>query len=129
MNLKENFPLYEQCLHRHWCSQSEIFTGADSLITALDRGWRIVDYTVDDTQKCYTQPITVYVFTLRIEQNVVTMRIINNPYIARLAQQLDQLIAYKEAHKHAKTTLVRASHHHKHIEHVKHIKKGNAYAS
>ncbi|MEQ8673887.1 MAG: hypothetical protein RLP44_12810 [Aggregatilineales bacterium] len=123
MNLKENSPLYEQCLHRHWCAQSETFTGADSLITALDRGWRIVDYTIDDTQKCYTQPIAIYVFTLRIEQTVVTMRIINNPYIARLANQLDQIIAYKESRKYAKTTLVRTSHHHKQT------KKGNAYAS
>ena len=123
MNLKENSPLYERCLHRHWCSHSEIYTGADSLITALDRGGRIVDYSLDHTQQCYTQPITIYVFKLRIEQSVVTMRIINNPYIARLAKQLDQIIAYKDSQKHAKTTLVRASH--KHTQ----IKKGNAYAS
>ena len=130
MTLIKNFRLYERCLHRHWCDQSEIFTGADSLLTALDRGWRIVEYTVDTSQQCYTQPVAIYDFVIRFEQKTVTMRIIGNPYIERLAKQLDKIITYREFHKQAKTTLIRASHKHEHNKHIEQIKKGTkTYAS
>lgn len=130
MTLIENFRVYERCLHRHWCENSEVFTGADSLLTALDRGWRIVEYQVDRSQQCYTQPVTIYVFVMHFEQKTLTMRIIGNPYIERLAKQLDKIIAHRQFTNQAKTTLIRASHKHEHNKHIEHIKKGSkTYAS
>lgn len=75
-------------MNRHWCPESEAFTGADSLLTLQHRGWEIVDVVIDRTFRCITQQVTVYVFRLRLDTKTVTMRVIANPFVDRMVDQL-----------------------------------------
>lgn len=88
MKPQMNDTIADKCLNRHWCPQSEHFTGADSLLTRLHHGWDIIAYQVDRTHYCRTQQIKVYVFDLFKDGKTETMHVVATPYMERfLAQQ------------------------------------------
>lgn len=69
---------------RHWCPQSEKYTGADSLITALRDGWlasRVI-YR-QDIMHGGSRRTSVYFFELRRDDEVRTMPVISTPFIVR----------------------------------------------
>lgn len=91
MGQASNIRIYEQCIHRHWCSQSEKFTGADSLITAQHRGWEIIGYRIDKVQGQVSQGVLIYTFTLQFQDECMVMSVIANPYVERIVRQLCQM--------------------------------------
>lgn len=71
---------------RHW-SESEKFSPADALLSALEQGWQI--YGIVFRQEFWhTQGrrVPVYHFKLERDDKVVPMVVIENPFINRLLQ-------------------------------------------
>jgi hypothetical protein len=70
---------------RHWSPASEQYTGADSLITALRKGW-LIDAPVSQHNFLHSggRITAVYTFTLRLDTEVRQMAIISTPLIVRL---------------------------------------------
>lgn len=86
---------------RHWCPQSEPYTGADSLITALREGWTV-------SRIVYRQDILhggcrrscVYYFELKRDAEAVTMPIISTPFIVRfIASQQMRVVHTAESER------------------------------
>jgi hypothetical protein len=73
---------------RHWSPNSEQYTGADSLITALRNGW-LVDSLVSQHNFLHSggRITAVYTFTLRLDTEVRQMAIISTPLITRLLEE------------------------------------------
>lgn len=70
---------------RHWHVGSEPYTGADSLITALDQGWDVDgEVTVKDHHFAGNRSIRVYRVALKRGDESVTMHVIHNPYLTRM---------------------------------------------
>ncbi len=86
----KHLEFFEQCLNRHWCPRSEPYAGGDCLLTALERGWHITQYSLDTTQHCLTQRVTLHVFELQSGDETIVMRVIANPYVDRLIDRLNR---------------------------------------
>ncbi|PJF20866.1 MAG: hypothetical protein CUN56_14025 [Phototrophicales bacterium] len=70
-------------LNRHWCPQSEPYTGCDSLLTAIDRGWKLAPtVTVHQTATC-----RIYVFGLYHQGKIATMKVIETPMLRLILQR------------------------------------------
>ncbi len=84
----DSLKLFELCTNRHWCPQSETFTGADSLLTAVDEGWvihqDILLRTYNLRSSCVT---TVYSFYLQRESNVALINVVANPFVHQLIKE------------------------------------------
>lgn len=74
---------------RHFCPQSEAYTGGDSLLTAQRQGWQLVGRVVyrHDMLLRGSRFRTVYYFRLRRNQEVMVMPILHNPFVLHLIQQ------------------------------------------
>lgn len=73
---------------RHYCPRSEIYTGCDSLITALREGWEIDNRIVlQETFWRSGRGVTVFHFQLRRQREWMTMSIINTPYIHYIIEE------------------------------------------
>lgn len=74
---------------RHFCPDSEAYTGADSLLTAQREGWQIVGRMIyrEDVLLRGSRFCTVYYFRLQRGSKYMTMPIICNPYIQRMIRQ------------------------------------------
>lgn len=69
---------------RHWSPHSEKYTGADSLITALRKGWALCRLVYrEDVFHGGSRRTAIYYFELRHDDDVVTMPIIGTPFIVR----------------------------------------------
>lgn len=70
---------------RHFSPESEIYTGADSLITARRNGWRLINIAYEEQIEMrggrYT---TLYYFKLIRQGKKVIMPIVATPYIERM---------------------------------------------
>ena len=97
MNQLENYEIVDKITNRHYCPKSERYTGADSLLTALERGWEIIECVVDSSNHCVTQSVTVYLFTLKRDFEVKGMRVVGNPYIERLVRQSEKLVSFVQS--------------------------------
>ncbi|MCA9890089.1 MAG: hypothetical protein KC546_17040 [Anaerolineae bacterium] len=83
-DLFDHLPKY--CFKRHWHPQSEVVTGADSLLTALNHGWTLYS---DETMM---QPVplrsgrsvNVYYFKLLKDDQRRIMPVLGNPFVQRL---------------------------------------------
>lgn len=74
---------------RHWHAQSEPYTGADALFTALDNGWDMDNVvTYKEFWQAGMRRIVVCYFTLRRDTEVLTMPVIYNPYVSRLIRTM-----------------------------------------
>lgn len=69
---------------RHWCPYSERYTGCDSLLSAIDKGWHPADTAFVQHHWSHRRMITIYYFYLHKDQQTRKMRIIENPYVARI---------------------------------------------
>jgi hypothetical protein len=74
--------------YRHWDSQSEQYTGGDSLSTALYQGWALAE-TVEMAEYWYagTRRVAVYHFRLERDGACVNMPVIGNPFVERLLSE------------------------------------------
>ncbi len=74
---------------RHFCPKSEAYTGADSLLTAQRRGWKMVGRLVyrEDILLRGSRFRTVYYFRLRRGYATLTMPILSNPYVLYIIRQ------------------------------------------
>lgn len=82
---------------RHWCPISEKYTGVDSLLDALMRGWVLSHRVLYQEVWHSTRPSIVYYFRLRRGQEVLTMPVINSPLIHTVIQKYDlQVVTGKE---------------------------------
>ncbi|RMG83686.1 MAG: hypothetical protein D6712_12690 [Chloroflexi bacterium] len=68
---------------RHW-SKCERYTGADSLLSALDEGWNIVRVSRESIWYGAGRCVQVYHFTLASGKDTQDMAVIYSPYLDRL---------------------------------------------
>jgi hypothetical protein len=79
---------YIDHVRRHWSAASESFTGGDSLLTALERGWQMSgmvfcqEYWLSGARR-----VCVYHVQLHRGEETVRMGIVANPYVIRLIHQ------------------------------------------
>jgi len=73
--------------NRHFSPNSEYYTGADSLLTAQRRGWRLVNIAYEDQIMMrggrYT---TLYYFKLIRANEKMIMPILSNPFVLRMLE-------------------------------------------
>ncbi|GAB1421222.1 hypothetical protein MASR2M15_13730 [Anaerolineales bacterium] len=86
----QHFRVLEDCINRHWSPDSEIFTGADSLLSAQERGWKILTYAKRLYQSSSTRRTTVYVFTMERDGEYIKMAVVLNPYIKNLIKMFEE---------------------------------------
>jgi hypothetical protein len=74
--------------HRHWCPVSEPFTGFDALLSAFDQGWRLCSfYCQKRTWLMKERRVCVYYFTLKYDDRIATMAVINTPRLEQYLQK------------------------------------------
>lgn len=84
---------------RHWSSHSEKYTGADSLLSALDQGWKLYrrvyrqEFILRGGR--YTQ---VFFFELYKDDAIATMAVVDTPIVLRLIAryQLQIIVAHSQ---------------------------------
>ena len=75
---------------RHWCPQAEKYTGLDSLLSAIYKGWTINERVFrHETWRGGTRPVVVYYFELKFGERIVTMPVISNPCVVPLIDDLE----------------------------------------
>ena len=73
---------------RHWHAASEVYTGADSLVTALQDGWQLRGVFVEKQHKPSHRCVAIYHFDLMRDDTQVTMRVIANPWVDRFVDSI-----------------------------------------
>ena len=83
-NPKGNHGKYTQT-DRHFCPKSEIYTGADSLVTAQRNGWRLINIVYEDQIEMRGGRYTsLYYFKLVRHGAKMIMPILATPFIERM---------------------------------------------
>ena len=78
---------------RHFAPKSEIYTGADSLITAQRNGWRLVNIAYEEAVQMRGGRYTsLYYFKLVRGNEKMVMPIVANPFIERMLMRLKILL-------------------------------------
>ena len=71
--------------YRYWSSESEKYTGADALLTALESGWTIDgDVFRQEFWLSGVRPVCVFHLELVRNGQRAKMRVVHNPYLVRL---------------------------------------------
>ena len=89
---------------RHWSPQSEKYTSADALVTALDNGWRIQgvvfrqEHWYDGARRA-----AVYHVRLHRDSSAFTMIVIDGPYIGRVLEKLGVQVVQQNQRKQIST--------------------------
>jgi len=76
----ENF----QDMQRHWCAQSELYTGCDSLLHALQDGWQAHHIATIQHHPLGSRTVKTYTITLSKGSALTTMRIVDTPMLLRV---------------------------------------------
>ena len=78
---------------RHFSPTSEIYTGADSLITAQRNGWRLVNIAYEEEiQMRGGRTTSLYYFKLIQNDEKMIMPIVATPFIERMLLRLKMLL-------------------------------------
>lgn len=81
---------YYTAKDRHFDPQSEAYTGADSLLTALRRGWDLVGPAMrEDILLGGGRHTTVYHFNLQYGIHKMMMSVVSNPYLVRFLVDME----------------------------------------
>lgn len=73
---------------RHFCAQSERYTGADSLLTAQQNGWRLFGIAYrEDVMLLGGRHTTLYHFKMVRGRQTLIMPIVENPFVLRMLKQ------------------------------------------
>lgn len=79
--------------NRHFAPRSEIYTGADSLITAQRNGWRLINIAYEESVQMRGGRYTsLYYFKLVRDSEKMVMPIVANPFIERMLMRLKILL-------------------------------------
>lgn len=93
MNVQKNYDNYYMDTPRHWSAESEAYTGADSLLTALEYGWQIIGAVYrEDILYRGARMSAIYHVTLERQQERVVMSIVSNPFLVRYLKQRGLLV-------------------------------------
>ena len=84
-----DLPGYSKAVLRHWHPESENYSGADSLLTAIHNGWQITPGVFRQKLNYSGKPVTIYHFTLKYNDTTKVMRIIGNPFIERYVKRMN----------------------------------------
>lgn len=79
----EGFPIY-----RHWHAASEKYTGGDSLLTALQLGWKIDTVTLQEYCLLRNRTSTIFYFCLKHKDETIVMPVVASPFVTRLFAQI-----------------------------------------
>lgn len=72
-------------INRHWNDRSEHFAGGDSLLTAIEQGWKVADIAYyEDIWYAGSRQVRLYHLALHRDGEVIEMPVLSNPYIDRL---------------------------------------------
>lgn len=75
---------------RHWHPGSELYTGGDALITAVEDGWDISTLVGSEEHRHQgARTTTVYYFELTRSRETLLMPVISNPFVDRLVSELN----------------------------------------
>lgn len=80
---------------RHWCPNSEQFTGCDALFSALQQGWEISGVVFCQQFQLSRWRLTqVYYFQLARDKMLTRMAVINSPHVERFITMSDLPVFY-----------------------------------
>lgn len=84
--------------YRHWDGNSEKYTGCDALLTALENGWQIEGVIFrQEFWLSGVRPVCVFHFDLVRGDESAKMRVVHNPYLVRLLNQIGvQVVAINQ---------------------------------
>ncbi len=81
--------LEDKGIYRHWSPGSQKFVGGDTLLTALESGWEIAGSVLRQEYSCVSNRCTyVYHLELQREREIISMKVIENPWVMRMLRQL-----------------------------------------
>ncbi len=95
-----NFHIQYADISQHWGSNSETYTGGDSLMTFLNRGWKTTRSVRRETVWfAGARFIWMYYFELQDEDGQkMTMPVMGNPFVDRFVSEADFKMEYAERH-------------------------------
>ena len=94
-----NFHIQYADISQHWDKDSEMYTGGDSLMTFLNRGWTLTPRVRRETVWfAGARFIHVYYFELRQDGEMLTMPVMGNPFVDRFVFESNFTIEYAERH-------------------------------
>jgi hypothetical protein len=94
-------------LHRHWCPHSEKYTGCDSLITAMEDGYRVYHTVTYQIVWRNGRAIRLYTFMLARHGVIAPMHVVHNPYLTRLIDQMGWTVVTPAALPHLVVDVMR----------------------
>lgn len=68
----------------HWCPISERFSGTDSLLSAINEGWRVLGTATRQTYRLGYRFCNVYTFMLTRDSIIHTMRVVEAPVLRQV---------------------------------------------
>lgn len=72
-------------VRRHWCPFSEPLTGCDSLLAAMQVGWKLFQTVLLTRHKLPNgRHVTVYTFALLYDSDIALIRVIEVPPVHRV---------------------------------------------
>lgn len=88
-NAREGWHEFYMKNPRHWCPRSEPYTGADSLLTALDQGWQVINNAVyrEVVMFNHRRRTTIFYFRLYKDGHTRTMAVIRNPFVVHMVRK------------------------------------------
>lgn len=94
-----NFHTQYADIVQHWDQDSEKYTGGDSLMTYLNRGWKLTRRLRRETiWFAGARFIRVYHFELQRDGEALTMPVMGNPFVDRYVYESDFVLEYAERH-------------------------------
>ena len=80
---------------RHWCPNSEQFTGCDALLSALQQGWEISGVVFCQQFQLSRWRLTrVYYFQMVLGTTLARMAVVNSPHVERFITIRDLPVFY-----------------------------------
>jgi hypothetical protein len=79
---------------RHWHALSEKYTGADSLLTALDDGWVMNPAIEQEAHWRNSRLVTLFHIHLERAGELAEMIVVGNPYLSGFIARFQPAIAH-----------------------------------
>jgi hypothetical protein len=93
--IDEQEQLDEGMRYRHWSPQSERFSPAETLLSAIDNGWGV--HGMVFRQEYWHSParrVVVYHFKLERDGQLQNMVVVENPFVTRLLRDRALRVVY-----------------------------------
>jgi hypothetical protein len=80
--------------YRHWHALSEKYTGADSLLTALENGWVIKPAIQQEPYWRNSRLVTLFHIHLERAGELAEMVVVGNPYLSGFIARFQPVVAH-----------------------------------